>query len=155
MIVFHGEEVQIQQLSKRYGVPWNTIYNRYKRGLRGDSLVSKTPLTNIEFKGSMVGWTDLSTRYNIPVTTLVNRYKDGLRDDLLVKREHRGALSKNAANKLTEENVKEIKMKLLKGGITQMALAKQFNVDQSHISDIKRGKKWAEVVVDPSVIFTK
>lgn len=155
MIDFCGKQIQIQQLSKRYNVPWNTINNRYQRGIRGHALISKQPLTHIDFKGEFVGWTDLTKRFNIPLSTLVNRYNDGLRDDDLVKKSHRGKLSKNAAKKLTKNDVIEIKTLLLNSTLTQKEIALRFNVDPSHISDIKRGKRWPEIVIDVSKLLPK
>ncbi|ELP8149126.1 helix-turn-helix domain-containing protein [Vibrio cholerae] len=101
----------------------------------------------IDFKGSQIGWKELSERFGIPVSTLFNRYQSGLRNDDLVSSHHRGTLNKRAASKLTEYEVRAIKRKLEAGKLTQAAIAKQFNVHQSHISDIKRGKRWAEIEI--------
>lgn len=101
----------------------------------------------IDFKGEKIGWTDLSKRYGISITTLVNRYKSGLRGDDLISKSHQGKGNKRAASKLTEKEVMEIKVKIKAGILTQDAIAKQYNVHQSHISDIKRGKRWSEVKI--------
>ncbi|MFC5079573.1 hypothetical protein VTH8203_01361 [Vibrio thalassae] len=99
----------------------------------------------IDFKGEKVGWTELSNRYRIPISTLVNRYESGLRGEDLVRQSHQGIGNKRAANKLTENDVRAIKTLLATTELTQAAIAKQFNVHQCHVSDIKRGKKWAEI----------
>lgn len=101
----------------------------------------------IDFRGGKVGWTELSRRYGIPISTLDNRYDSGLRDDELVSKLHKGSGNKRAASKLTKEEVIEIKIKLQTAKFTQTEIAKQFNVHQSHISDIKREKKWAEIKI--------
>ncbi len=44
--------------------------------------------------------------------------------------------------KLTIENVKNIRDLIKKGNITQMDIAKKFNISQSIISEIKNNKKW-------------
>lgn len=44
-------------------------------------------------------------------------------------------------SKLTEANVLEIR-RLTASGITQRTIAAQFGIDQSTVSDIKRGKSW-------------
>ena len=101
----------------------------------------------IDFKGEKVGWTELSRRYGIPISTLVNRYESGLRDDKLISKSHQGIGNKRAASKLTKQEVREIKLKLEAGALTQEVIAKQFNVHQSHISDIKRGKRWSKIKI--------
>lgn len=155
MINFNGESVEIMELSRRYNVPWSTINNRYIRGIRGDKLISKEPLSHILFKGEMVGWTELYKKFGIPVTTLSARYKDGLRDDALVKTSHRGKFSKNAAKKLVKEDVIEIKKLLLIGELNQQQIAAKYNIDPSHVSDIKRGKRWSEIVIDATELLPK
>ncbi len=77
----------------------------------------------------------------------MNRYESGLRGDDLVSKSHQGSGNKRAASKLTEQDVIAIKTKLEAGTFTQAAIAKQFNVHQSHISDIKRGKRWTEIQI--------
>ena len=141
------------QLSTRFNVPWSTINNRYKRGIRGDELVAKKPLSHIEFKGEKVGWTELNKQTGIPITTLMNRYAQGFRDNELINPKHKGALSKNAATKLTESDVIQIKKLLVTSKLTQKEIAKIYNVDPSHISDIKRGKRWAEITVNCAEII--
>ncbi|MDC5841073.1 helix-turn-helix domain-containing protein [Vibrio europaeus] len=101
----------------------------------------------IDFKGEKIGWTELSWRYGIPISTLVNRYESGLSDNELISESHQGNGNKRAASKLTEQEVRAIKVKLEAGTFTQDAIAKQFNVHQSHISDIKRGKRWSEIQI--------
>jgi predicted XRE-type DNA-binding protein len=52
--------------------------------------------------------------------------------------------SKNVNAKLTEAAVKEIKL-LLASGVMQKLIAKQFDVSQSNVSDIKRGRIWGHI----------
>lgn len=42
MIDFKGEKVGWTELSRRYDIPISTLVNRYKSGLRGDNLISKS-----------------------------------------------------------------------------------------------------------------
>ncbi|WP_460941414.1 hypothetical protein [Sediminivirga luteola] len=51
----------------------------------------------------------------------------------------------NSAAKLTAQQVSEIRRRYATGGVTQVALAEQFGVDQAHISSIVRRKAWAHV----------
>lgn len=148
MIEFRGEQVEIMELSKRFNVPWSTINNRHKRGVTGDELVDKDSLRSIVHYGKKTTLTAISALTGIPPTTLKGRHADGLRNDELVKPEHRGKYSKNAANKLNETDVIEIKILLLTSVLKQYEIARMFNVDQSTVSDIKRGKRWPEIVVN-------
>jgi len=52
---------------------------------------------------------------------------------------YRGEL--NGQSKLTADKVKEIK-NLSESGLSQRKIAKQFGINQSHVSDIVTGKKW-------------
>lgn len=148
MITFHGEAVTIKALADRYGVAWSTIKNRYERGIRGDALVSSKPLSHIEFNGELVSLTFLSRTYNLPLSTLANRYRAGLRGSQLITPVHQGKHNKCAATKLSRDQVVAIKKLLASNTLSQTAIAKQFGVDQSHISDIKRGKRWADVTFE-------
>jgi len=148
MINFNGDPIEIMELSNRFNVPWSTINNRYKRGVRGDDLIANKPLSHIKFKDEKVGWTELEKRHGIPKSTLISRYKNGLRNEALVAQEHKGKFSKNAAVKLTESDVIEIKKLIISSTLRQWEIAKKYGVDQSHISDIKRGKRWPEIKVD-------
>ena len=47
----------------------------------------------------------------------------------------------NPAKKLTEEDIREIRILLKEGNLKQIEIAKRFNVDQSHISNIKNNKR--------------
>lgn len=49
--------------------------------------------------------------------------------------------------KLTEDQVREIKIRYGKDGVTQQMLATEFGVAQTKISDIVRGKTWKHVEV--------
>lgn len=51
---------------------------------------------------------------------------------------------KNGASKLTEKEVIEIR-RLIKSGRTQKAVAKQFGVSQSQVSNISTGRGWTHV----------
>ena len=48
----------------------------------------------------------------------------------------------NFSSRLTEENVREIRLRYAAGGISQYILAKEFGVYQGNISSIINGKKW-------------
>ena len=56
--------------------------------------------------------------------------------------------SRAAAQKLTRDKVKEIKILLLENKISQRQIAKKFNVCPALICNIKKGKTWASVTID-------
>ena len=51
---------------------------------------------------------------------------------------------RNGSAKLTEADVLEIKVLLFKG-MTPRAIANKFGISQTHVSDIKLGKRWSHV----------
>lgn len=54
-----------------------------------------------------------------------------------------GAVGKNCyLTKLTETSVKKILISRMKGGCSQKEIANRYNVDQSTVSRILRGKTW-------------
>lgn len=55
--------------------------------------------------------------------------------------------SESRATKLDKYRVREIKTLLKTTSMTQKEIAEMFNVDGSHISDIKRGARWAWVKI--------
>ena len=65
-------------------------------------------------------------------------YKIGLRDSKSNSESARGVRNPNC--KLSEQDVKDIKIKLVY--LTGVELAKQYNVTTSTISNIKNNKKW-------------
>ena len=146
MISFKGRKVQIQELSREYGIPWSTIYNRHQSGYVDDELlVDHSPVTL--FFGKKTTLASIAEAHNLSPDTIKGRYAAGLRDAELVKKCHRGKGSENAATKLNVDMVVQIKTLLLTTTLKQHEIAKIFGVDQGHISDIKRGKRWAKVVI--------
>ncbi len=61
-------------------------------------------------------------------------------------RDKKGIKHHNA--KLTEEQVKEIKLLLKEGKLTQRKIAKSFELSQQHICDINTGKRWSHITID-------
>ncbi|SJZ50239.1 GIY-YIG nuclease family protein [Clostridium tetani] len=79
---------------------------------------------------------------------LINKQKFGgkhgtkVRDTTKMKAAQKG--EKNGNCRLRKEDVIEIK-KYLKKGVTQKELARQYNVSETHISNIANGKRWKNV----------
>jgi len=154
MISFKGEEVQIQDLSKRYGVPWSTIFNRHKAGYKDDDLLVER-VNQTYFKGEKTTLQEIADQHDLSLNLIKGRYAIGLRDDDLVVKHQRYKWSKNAATKLNAKKVATIKELLLVSPLNQTEIAKLFGVDPSHISDIKRGKRWVEVIIDAESVLAQ
>ncbi|GIC77664.1 hypothetical protein [Moritella sp. F3] len=148
MINFKGQEVTLYDLSMRYGIAWSTLNNRHKAGLCDDELVTKGKLRAIVHFGKKSTLTQISKDTGIAISTLKNRHANGLRDKELINIKHGGVGNKQSATKLTENDVIEIKMLLITSKLNQKEIAAIFDADPSHISDIKRGKRWGDVVVN-------
>ena len=152
VIEFNGRQVEIMELSKEYNIPWSTINNRYTAGYRDDDLVTKRVNPTV-FKGRETTLAEIAIEYCLPYHLVKSRYKEGKRDDDLVKKGHQGKGNENTANKLDVDSVREIKILLITSPLNQSEIARLYNVDPSHISDIKRGKRWAKVSVSINEIL--
>lgn len=58
----------------------------------------------------------------------------------------RVAGERNGAAKLTASDVAEIRARLATGSATQTAIAAEFGVSQSHVSEIASGRKWRSLI---------
>ena len=154
MISFKGEEVQIMDLSKRYGIPWSTINNRHIAGYKDDDLIVER-LRQTYFKGKKTTLKQIAKDHNLPLDLVKGRHAIGLKDDDLVVRYQRYKGSKNAATKLDAKKVAKIKELLALSDLKQHEIGRLFGIDQSHVSDIKRGKRWTEVKINLESIMTE
>lgn len=145
MIYFKGNSVTIYALAKIYGVSWSELNRRYTAGRRDDDLVAppRTP-TRVEYDGEMLTLREAAKASGISYSTLFRRYDDGRRGDYLFTRVNGNVGDKTkAATKLNETTAKEVFDKAQKGDVTQASIAKEYNIDPSHVSDIKNKKRWA------------
>jgi hypothetical protein len=108
---------------------------------------------HIEYKGQTKILTDWAKEINISVQTLyarLTKYGYSVEEALNLKLNHNKGQNfsgdKNPMSKLTVNEVKQIK-KLVLGGEKIVSLAKQFNVSNSVISNIKNGHRWKTVEV--------
>lgn len=102
-----------------------------------------------EINGDKLMLSEVSRVYGVPMTTIFRRYKQGLRGSDLICKINRNSFrvgSRCATSKLKEPQVAEIK-KLLSEGIRASKIAKDFNVSQSAISEIKSGKTWGHIKI--------
>jgi len=75
------------------------------------------------------------------IANKLNTTLDNIRD-IIVGNGHKG--SNNISSKLTESDVKQIKM-LLKSGYSSVQISKQFGIHQTVVSKINVGKLWKHV----------
>jgi predicted XRE-type DNA-binding protein len=146
MIEFKGERVEVMELSRRYGVPWSTINNRYRAGYRDDDLLERVHRTT--FNGKSTTLSQIAEDHGLPLCLVKSRHAVGLRGQELTVRGHLGRGSENAATKLDVGKVAAIKKLLLVSPLNQREIGELFGIDPSHVSDIKRGKRWAKVTID-------
>ena len=142
MVIFKGKETNFSQLAKLSGVSWSQLKRRYLKGLRDDELIAPTNSVKVCFKGELLTITEAARISGMPYTTLLRRYHSGLRNDALFNTENLNVGNKKAANKLTDTQAREIYRKAHSGHYTQYQIAKLYGIDQSHVSDIKNGKRW-------------
>lgn len=155
MINFKGQEVTLYDLSMRFGIAWSTLNNRHKAGLCDDELVTKGKLRAIVHFGKKTTLTQISKDTGIAISTLKNRHANGLRDKELINFKHGGVGNKRSATKLTADDVVDIKALLITSKFNQKEIAAIYGVDPSHISDIKRGKRWGDVSVNCNEIINE
>lgn len=147
MINLNGEIVTISSICKKHNLPWSTVKNRLISGHSGESLTVKR-LRDTRFNGDETTLAKISEKTGLPLSLIKSRYAIGLRDDDLVIPIHLGTGNERAASKLNVEKVEKIKKLLLLTDLTQREIGDIFGIDQSHVSDIKRGKRWAKVKID-------
>ncbi|QGJ93008.1 HNH endonuclease [Gordonia phage Kabocha] len=84
---------------------------------------------------------------------MVSRGRDNWATGKMKARNLRG--TKNGQSKLTEADVREIRKLYAQGGYTQQALAKQFGVAQSKVSDVINRRTWKHVEDSEPVLQRK
>jgi hypothetical protein len=93
-------------------------------------------------KGKMVLHSCDNPRCCNPAHLSVGTCKDNLQD--MVRKGRHLFGERNAVSKLTEIEVERI-LDLAKAGVTQMLIARGFNVSQAEVNRIIRGKRWTHV----------
>ena len=131
-----GDYVMKQNFSGVYLVLGLTGYDHKRKTLRVHRLVAMTFQPNDNH---------LSLEVNHK-----NGIKSDNRDSNLEWETHKSNsekiyLSGNYSKKLTPEHIVEIKKILSSGEISQIEIAKKFNVSRSTISEINTGKKWVRI----------
>lgn len=145
-------EVTLEILSYQLETEWIlclrqnkfTLYNKNNGGLGGVGF-HHTEKTKSKMS---------KTRRGKPVST---KTKDGLMKFLKGKTSTNAAWRKKVSDskigeksysaKLTEANVRQIKIWLKNNTYSQKEIAKIFNIDSSSISNIKRGKTWSHIII--------
>ena len=101
----------------------------------------------VDIDGESLCLRDASKKYGIPNTTIARRYKQGLRGRDLICKKNRNIYrngSKSPSSKLTEEDVHEIKRRIMNGERNK-DLARLYGVSGPSISEIRHGKTWMHV----------
>jgi hypothetical protein len=127
LIKFKGEWVEIQSLSNQYDIPYSTINNRYKAGIRDEGLIVRR-IKPIIHDGVETTLLELSKKYGIVYSTLRSRHAAGVPDSELVKDEHLGTGIEKNASKLNVEKVREIKVLLAEKALKQREIAVLFSI---------------------------
>ena len=145
-IPFKGSQTSIAELSRQSGISWTELDRRYKAGKRDDELIAPVREAELfDVNGEQLTLMEASTVLGIPYSTLKGRHAQGLRGDDLFTTTHRLTGKKNAATRLGAQTALKVKEAAIAGGKTQTSIAKEYNVDPSHVSDIKNGNRWGDV----------
>jgi DNA-binding XRE family transcriptional regulator len=92
------------------------------------------------YESSKVTMKELANEYNVTMTTICRLVKDIETDN---KKRGTGAIEHDCNfTKLSNLSVKRIMVMRLKYGMTQITIAKLFDIDQSTVSNICTGKSW-------------
>lgn len=127
------------RLGQLSGCPLSSLYRAYRTGLRdGDKILHEARKNLILYKGEWVSLAKAARDLGVSASKLSRRIEAGLPVGCSTK-EARGC---NQETKLTPSQVLEIYNILFRKQKTQSALAKEFSVHQSTISDVWRHKRW-------------
>lgn len=142
MIVHNGVEYTATELSVISGVPRTTLTERYKNGVRGEALVKKVKPRRVRLFGKLLNLGQVADISGIPSTTIRRRYRDGLRGEKLINPNNLNLGRLHDGFKLSHDQVREIYIAAHSEVLSQEEIAECYNVHQSTVSDIKRGKRW-------------
>ncbi|RGT62334.1 AP2 domain-containing protein [[Clostridium] innocuum] len=78
-VEYDGEKVSLYELSKKTGIDYGTLWNRYSKGASGSQLFQKSMGNEIlvDYEGEKINLKELSSRTGICYTTLHRRYRNG------------------------------------------------------------------------------
>ncbi|CAK2843517.1 hypothetical protein VCRA2110O2_30046 [Vibrio crassostreae] len=145
-ILFKGKHTSLAELSRRSGISWTELDRRYKAGKRDDELIAPVrEAERFDVNGEQLTLMEASTVLDIPYSTIKGRHAQGLKGDDLFSTTHRLTGNKNGATKLDAQTALKVKEAAMSGGKTQTSIAKEYDVDPSHVSDIKNGNRWGDV----------
>lgn len=146
-IPYKGQLLSLYALSRITGLSPKILKRRYLSGLRGQRLVSRPRQTlRYNYYGEQLTISEIAARTGLSRSTISRRMRLGKTgDQLFSKKNGNIGRSVRKPNKLTLEQVQDIFIRATVGGTTQMAIAKEFSIDPSHVSDIKNGRRWSSV----------
>lgn len=132
--------------------PWqgNTDKNGYPRfrmdGQHGSVTRAQAVLHGVELEADMFvvrvcGTPSCMNPEHLEATSDVNEYRE--EDSWVSGAEHHwSGRYNNNGSKLTEEDVVEIRERVVEGGETQVRLAEEKNITQANVSHIVHGETW-------------
>lgn len=83
-----------------------------------------------------------------PAHLFLGTVRDNMQDMIAKGRaNHEGKHPNPAGRKLSESQVKEIKIKILSGKQTLISIAKEYNINISSIKRIKKGESWENITI--------
>ena len=91
LIEFEGKTNSILGWSKKLGIPYATIYNRFKQNLPVEEILNtdkKTKLGCIEYNGEVKSLREWANEIGLSYNTLWRRYKEGWRGEDLFSEKH-------------------------------------------------------------------
>lgn len=151
MLVYNGVEYTLEALSNLTGIPTSTLSSRQQRGITGQDLVKKVKQKRVRLFGNLLNLRQVADRSGIPYNTIRRRYRDGLRGERLINPNNLNLGKLHDGFKLTHEQVREIFIAAHNGDLSQDTIAEEYEVHQSTVSDIKRGKRWRLITQDITV----
>jgi DNA-directed RNA polymerase specialized sigma subunit len=63
-----------------------------------------------------------------------------------VQKERHSHGESHGMHRLSEEDVRAIRLRYAAGGVSQTTIAREYGVDQSHVSEIIRRVRWKHVI---------
>jgi DNA-binding transcriptional regulator LsrR (DeoR family) len=96
-----------------------------------------------QYKCSVITMEELSKKYNVTTTTIYRHLKDIDSDN---KKRGKGKVSKYCNwTKIDEEIAKRILILYMSGQMTQKMIAEMYNLHQTTVSYLCRGKTWKHI----------
>lgn len=141
-VKYQGNEISIYRLGQLTDLPTTTLYRLFHSGVvDGHELVVKAREHLIEYKGEHITRRQLCLRTHSDYRSVNRR----LKADIPVEKAIADIVDRRGGayrTRLTPSDVLKIYVTLFKKEKSQMVVSREYQVHQSTISDIWRGKRW-------------